>query len=161
VAGLALALLGIAVLAIAVIALQHPHGRSAQAGKPTSSPSPSTSPSTTASTTSASASASTGSPAAGKLPLVVLNNTTVQGLAQQVATQFEAGGWTVTSFTNYTNNILSTCAYYDPAVTGAKAAATALQTQFPDIRRVQPQFPELSSYHSPIVVILTPDYPGG
>jgi hypothetical protein len=164
VAGLLLALLGVAVLVVAVIALQHPHGRSAQAGKPTSTPSSHASR-TAAPSTSAPASGTSGSPsgsassaAGNKLPLVVLNNTTVSGLAQQAAARFEAGGWTVTSYTNYTNNILSTCAYYDPAVPGAKEAATALQAQFPAIKRIQPQFAELSSYHSPIVVILTPDY---
>ena len=63
--------------------------------------------------------------------------------------------------TQNTNDILSTCAYYDPSVVGAQAAATALQAQFPAIKRVEPQFAELAAYNSPIVVILTPDYPGG
>lgn len=97
--------------------------------------------------------------AAGKLPLLVLNNTTITGLASQAAQTFEAGGWTVTSFGNYTNDIISTCAYYDPDVTGAKAAATALQDQFPTIQRVEPKFAGLPA--GPIVVVLTPDYTAG
>jgi hypothetical protein len=62
----------------------------------------------------------------------------------------------VTSVGNMTNNILSTCAYYDPSTAGAKEAAQALQAQFPTIRRVEPRFPELPA--GPVVVVLTPDY---
>jgi hypothetical protein len=60
---------------------------------------------------------------------------------------------------NLTNDIISTCAYYDPDVSGAKAAAQALRTQFPVIQRVQPKFAELPS--GPVVVVLTPDYLSG
>ncbi len=90
------------------------------------------------------------------VPLVVLNNTTTAGLAKQAAQRFRAGGWTVTSSGNLTNNIISTCAYYDPATAGAKAAAKALQAQFPTIKRVEPKFTGLPS--GPVVVVLTPDY---
>ena len=79
-------------------------------------------------------------------------------LAEQASKRFESGGWTVTKFDNYQNDIISTCAYYDPDVSGSKAAAQALQKQFPTIKRVEPQFSELSSWNSPVVVILTPDY---
>jgi hypothetical protein len=94
-----------------------------------------------------------------KLPLVVLNNTNVQSLAQQAKATFEAGGWVVTSTGNLTNDIVSTCTYYDPAVSGAQAAATALQKQFPAIKRVRPKFAELPA--GPIVVVLTSDYASG
>jgi hypothetical protein len=62
----------------------------------------------------------------------------------------------VSSFGNYQNDILSTCAYYDPGVPGAQQAAQALQQQYPTIKRVQPKFAELPA--GPIVVVLTPDY---
>ncbi len=90
------------------------------------------------------------------MPLVVLNNTTTSGLAGEAAKRFEAGGWKVTSSGNLTNTIISTCAYYDPTVNGAEAAARALQKQYPTIKRVQPKFPELPA--GPVVVVLTPDY---
>lgn len=96
---------------------------------------------------------------AGRLPLVVLNDTTVTGLAQQAQQTFQAGGWTVSSVGNLTNDIISTCAYYDPTVTGAEAAATALRAQFPAIKRVQPKFAGLPA--GPVVVVLTPDYTSG
>jgi hypothetical protein len=91
-----------------------------------------------------------------QVPLVVLNNTTIHGLAAQAQQRFEAGGWTVTKTDNYQNEILSTCAYYDPSSAGAQAAATALQQQFPAIRRVKPKFDGLPA--GPVVVVLTPDY---
>ena len=93
------------------------------------------------------------------VPLVVLNNTTIRGLAAQAADTFKAGGWTVTSTGNLTNDIVSTCAYYDPANYAAKAAALALQAQFPAIKRTEPKFAELPA--GPIVVVLTPDYSTG
>ena len=122
--------------------------------------SPSTSPKTSPASHNSSSSSSSpaGTNSLKSVPLVVLNNTTVTGLAAQAADRFRAGGWTVTRSDNYQNDILSTCAYYDPSVPNAQAAAEALQAQFPTIKRVEPQFSELGSYNSPIVVILTPDY---
>ncbi|WP_460605052.1 LytR C-terminal domain-containing protein [Jatrophihabitans fulvus] len=96
---------------------------------------------------------------AQKLPLVVLNNTQQTGLASQAAQQFRGGGWTVTDTGNLVNDILSTCAYYDPSVDGSKAAAERLQQQFPAIQRVAERFPELPA--GPIVVVLTSDYQPG
>jgi hypothetical protein len=164
---------GIAVLVIALFALRSPNGHGTHAAvanpsasstakralAPTSSPkskskSKSTTPSTSA-TRPAPRPSSSHAPAA-KLPLVVLNNTTTTGLAQVARTRFEAGGWTVTSTGNLVNNILSTCAYYDPAQAGALAAAQALQAQFPAIKRVVPKFAQLPP--GPIVVVLTSDY---
>jgi LytR cell envelope-related transcriptional attenuator len=158
---------GIAVLVIALFALRSPngHGTHAAVGNPSASSTakralaPTSSPKPTTSSTSADRPAPrpSSSPApAAKLPLVVLNNTTTTGLAQVARTRFEAGGWTVTSTGNLVNNILSTCAYYDPAQAGALAAAQALQAQFPAIKRVVPKFAQLPP--GPIVVVLTSDY---
>jgi LytR cell envelope-related transcriptional attenuator len=173
VAGVVLAALGGAVLIIALIALRSPNGHGTVAGDATSTPkssskAPSKSPPKKTSTSSGAARPTTSptttpttSPTAtsGKLPLVILNNTTVAGLAKQAATRFEQGGWTVTSYGNYQNDILSTCAYYDPADPGAEAAARAIQAQFPTIKRVAPRFAQLPA--GPIVVVLTPDYVSG
>jgi hypothetical protein len=90
---------------------------------------------------------------------VVLNNTTITGLAVRAQSNFVAGGWTVTSTGNLQNEIISTCAYYDPAVAGAQAAAGRLQQQFPAIKRAAPKFAGLPA--GPIVVVLTPDYVSG
>jgi len=158
--------LGLAVLTVAIIALREPNGhvaanRSASSvGKQSSATSSSSArPSSSAATGRSSAphrADSHSSVTAKAVPLVVLNNTMVSGLAKQAANTFESGGWTVTRYGNYQNDILSTCAYYDPSISGSRAAAKALQRQFPAIKRVEPRFAELPS--GPVVVVLTPDY---
>lgn len=168
-AGIGLAALGVAVLVVALIALRQPGKNSTSAGSVTASPTRSASraatssaapasrpPTSSAVSTSPATSASTSASTAARLPLVVLNNTTITGLAAQASDRFRAGGWTVTSYGNYQNDILSTCAYYDPAVPNAESDARRLQAQFPTIKRVAPKFPELPA--GPIVVVLTPDY---
>ena len=163
-AGIVLAALGVAVLIVALYALQGPSGHSTGAGlatttvtsTPKSSPKPSPKSTPASSATTRPTSRPTTSGATAKLPLVVLNNTRVVGLAQRAKVRFEAGGWTVTSTGNLSNNILSTCAYYDPADAGAAAAARALQTQFPAIKRTAPKFDGLPA--GPVVVVLTSDY---
>jgi hypothetical protein len=159
--------LGIAVLVVAVVALREPKGhvtaqRSASSVAKQSSTTPSTPPPKSAPRSSSPADQATPSPNGGSneevksVPLVVLNNTTISGLAERAAHHFEDGGWTVSTWGNYQNDILSTCAYYDPSVTGAEQAAEALQEQYPSIKRVKPKFAELPS--GPVVVVLTPDY---
>ena len=167
-----MAVLGVVVLIVAIVALQNPKGSTSKAAASTSSVASTSSaaprstsraattskaPSRAASSapTSASASAPTGG-ALKATPLVVLNNSTTTGLAKQAAQQFEAGGWSVTDTGNLTNDIISTCAYYDPSDGSALAAAEALQQQFPAIKRIKPKFPELPS--GPIVVVLTSDF---
>lgn len=156
---MALAIVGVGVAIIAIIALRSPngHGKVADKGTTTTKPATkSTAKSTAKSSPAKSPTASTSKPATARLPLVVLNNTGVAGLADQARARFEAGGWSVTSTGNLTNNIASTCAYFDPAVAGAEAAATALQAQFPTIKRVAPKFAELPA--GAVVVVLTSDY---
>jgi hypothetical protein len=88
----------------------------------------------------------------------VLNDTAVYHLAALAAAKYIAAGWTVSSSGNYTapDGILSTCAYYDPTVSGSEAEASALKAQFPGIDRVEPKFGDLPA--GPIVVVLTPGY---
>ena len=152
-------MLGVVVLVVAIAALRHPTSKSTSADTSSHAPSPSrssTSRSTAPSThpTSSVSSSSASGPKA--LPLVVLNNTTTPHLASDAATLFEQAGWKVTSYGNYSNNIASTCAYYDPSVPGAEQAASLLQTEFPAIMRVKPKFSGLVA--GPIVVVLTPGF---
>jgi hypothetical protein len=162
--------LGVAVLVVAIIALHEPKGHvsaqvgSSSVGKKSTTPSGPSSSSRKPTHSSEprngdTKSTGTATGAVKDVPLVVLNNTTVTGLAQRAAQRFEQGGWTVTRYANYQNDIASTCAYYDPATTGAKAAAKALQRQYPVIKRVKERFAELPS--GPVVVVLTPDYSEG
>ncbi|MEP7019877.1 MAG: LytR C-terminal domain-containing protein [Pseudonocardiales bacterium] len=155
--GIALATLGVGVLVIALIALRSPNGRGPVAKvAATTKATTSTSPASSKSTSKPATTTAQTTPASGKLPLVVLNNTQTAGLAGQAKDRFETGGWTVTGTGTLSNDIASTCAYYDPASPGAQAAARALQTQFPAIKRVMPKFAELPA--GPIVVVLTSDY---
>jgi hypothetical protein len=159
--GILVVCLGIAVLAVAIFALREPNGHvAASVSHDRSTSNAANQSSTTPVKHTASSkprrSDSKSGAAVKDVPLVVLNNTTVGGLAEDAAHRFEQGGWTVTSYGNYQNDILSTCAYYDPSSTGAKAAARALQRQFPTIKRIEPKFAELPD--GPVVVVLTPDY---
>jgi hypothetical protein len=156
--GVLLVVVGVAVAALAVTALNHPNGRlaakasqsissSSAASRPASSPKPSPSHSQVSATSSTAGS--------GRLPLVVLNNTSPVS-ASTAAQRFEQGGWTVTDTNTFDGSILSTAVYYDPDVSGAQAAAEALQQQFPAIKRVKAKFDGLPA--GPIVVVLTSDY---
>jgi LytR cell envelope-related transcriptional attenuator len=165
-AGVLVVLVGLFVAAVAVVALGQPNGHhntalSARSGR-TAAPKRSASPHrpSPARRSSVPTTPGTGSGApAQAVPLIVLNNTTTSGLAKQAAQRFQSGGWTVTRYDNYQNDIISTCAYYDPAVQGALAAAQALQQQYPTIKRVAPKFLGLPT--GPVVVVLTPDYSAG
>ena len=156
--GVLLVVVGVAVAALAVTALNHPNGRlaarasqsvstSSAASHPASSPAPSPTHSQVSATSSPAGS--------GRLPLIVLNNTS-QVSASTAAQRFEQGGWTVTDTSTFDGSILSTAVYYDPDVSGAQAAAEALQQQFPAIKRVKAKFDGLPA--GPIVVVLTSDY---
>ncbi len=169
--GIVALIVGAAVAVVSVSALNHPKGHlasSAQTGsltpttpasssKAKSSPVKSAVPKTSAApkppvtaSTPNSATAST-----GKLPLVVLSNTSTVS-ASNAAARFRQGGWTVTDTSTFDGSILSTAVYYDPNVPGAHAAADALQTQFPAIQRVKEKFEGLPQ--GSIVVVLTSDY---
>ena len=163
--------LGVAVLVVALFALREPNGHVASAQSNSGGPSnvaqhstggagktpPKSTPVTHPTTSSHSSSHPTHA-----IPLVVLNNTSIHGLAQQAAQRFESGGWTITMYGDYQNDIASTCAYYDPAAPGAQAAAEALQAQYPAIKRVAPRFtPDAGAQplpSGPVVVVLTDDY---
>ncbi|MEO7285657.1 MAG: LytR C-terminal domain-containing protein [Jatrophihabitantaceae bacterium] len=162
-----LVLVGTAVAILAVTALHHPKGRlaanasqsesvsssaSASGSKPKSSAPRSTQPGTPTASRSTPSSSPAGS---GRLPLVVLNNSS-STTATTAADRFRQGGWTVTDTSTFAGSILSTAAYYDPNVAGAQTAAEALQQQFPAIQRVKPKFGGLPG--GPIVVVLTSDY---
>jgi hypothetical protein len=156
-AGVVVVCLGVIVLIVAVMALREPKGHvSSASAKVKASSVAKQSQTKTPSTTASKPRSSTRSTNVKKVPLVVLNNTTIKNLAAQAAQRFESGGWTVTSSGNLTNEIVSTCAYYDPSDPEAKPAAEALQAEYPTNKRVKPKFPELPD--GPVVVVLTPDY---
>ena len=170
--GVAALVLGILLVIVAITALHHPKGRRAQpvtsiptnssddTAVPSASKTASKSPTATTTKPTPTATATSSAPGtsastSGTLPLVVLNNTS-STTATTAAGRFTAGGWTVTSTSTFSGDILSTAAYYDPDVPGAQAAALKLQQQFPAIQRVKEKFDGLPA--GPIVVVLTSDY---
>lgn len=174
VGGTILAVLGVAVAVVAVIALRHPNGHQARpvslrttttatvTATPTATrtPTPTSTRTPSSSSTTPSAQSSTLDPsasaAAHAVPLIVLNNTSTADLAGTAQQRFQGAGWTVTYVGNIVNDILSTCAYYDPSDPENEQAALELQREFPAIKRVKEKFPELPS--GPIVVVVTNDY---
>ena len=164
-----LGVLGVVVLGVAVVALRHPdsshaaappHATSsvsthAAAGPSrraaSSTPAPTPLPGTT---TSAAPQVDV-----RKTPIVIMNNTTTTGLAAGAKQRFESAGWTVSSIGTMSNNVVSTCAYYDPAVKGSRHVAKALRREFPTIKRVARRFAELPP--GPVVLVLTWDYSPG
>jgi len=129
------------------------HHPSASATRSSVSASPSSSPpSARVSSTAAPAASSTASapasstapaapPAAGsspaapaaKIPVDILNDTHISGLAAKAEETLTSGGWTVPSTGNYAHTVTQTTVYYQP---GQQASAELLATQFPKIHRV-------------------------
>ena len=155
--GFVLLLVGALVAVVAVLALNHPHGQqAASAAEPLRSSTAPAPKHPSSSTGRPGTPASSTPPAtAGKLPLIVLNNTS-NTPASVAADRFRQQGWSVTDVSTFEGDILSTAAYFDPNVAGAEAAATELQREFPAIQRVKPKFDGLPD--GPIVVVLTSDY---
>lgn len=149
--GAALLIAGLIVGVIAVVALTQPSGQRSTTGtRQTGS-----SDDTVAASASPTAPATSGG-ASARAAVIVLNNTSIQGLASTAGADLSAAGWTVTATDNYTNDIESTAAYYDPSDPANQSAATQLQREFPWIERVVPRFAELPA--SPIVLVLTAAY---
>lgn len=92
-----------------------------------------------------------------KAPLTVLNASSVGGLAGDVAATYEAAGWLVNEVGNLPEgNVQVTTVYYTEGNVEEQAAATALQTQFPQIQQVAVR-PATISFQG-VVVVLTGDY---
>ncbi|MCW2602563.1 MAG: LytR family transcriptional regulator [Pseudonocardiales bacterium] len=144
--GAVLLIAGLIIGVIAVVALTQPSGQKSTTGtRQTGS---------TDDTAAPTASATTAAPA--RASVVVLNSTAIAGLASTAAADLTAGGWTVTATDNFDGTSESTAAYYDSADPASKAAASALQAQFPWIVRVLERFAALPP--SPIVLVLSAQY---
>jgi cytoskeletal protein RodZ len=89
--------------------------------------------------------------------VVVLNNSTVGGLALRAAEDVRGRGWTVVEVGNYTGLVPTTTAYYRPG-TAEEAAARALAADTG--ARVEPRFDGLPSAAAGVVLVVTADYAG-
>jgi hypothetical protein len=168
--GVLVVCLGIVVLVVALFALREPKGHVSTAqgsGDPSNVAKHSQSTSTEIEPVPhpSSHAVSSSQHPTHPVPLIVLNDSPTPDLAVQAKNRFQTGGWTITMWGNYQNDIASTCAYYDPDAAGAKAAAEALQVQYPTIKRVEPRFTADAGSEplpaGPVVVVLTSDYAAG
>ncbi|MFF0544660.1 LytR C-terminal domain-containing protein [Nocardia thailandica] len=106
---------------------------------------------TTAAPTTTSTAASGGGDRA--VPVKVLNNSMVAGLAARTANELTADGWTNVSTGNYSGaNLSTTTVYYGPGA-GDKAAATAVAAEVGGT--VAPKTSGYSDNAPGVVVILT------
>jgi len=98
-----------------------------------SAPAASTTPATPPAASSSPAAPTTPAAPAPKIPVDILNDTHISGLAAKAEKTLTSGGWTVPSTGNYAHTVTQTTVYYQP---GQQASAQLLATQFPKIRRV-------------------------
>lgn len=89
-----------------------------------------------------------------RVPVGILNNTDITGLAGRAEQRLEAGGWDVPAIDTYTSGEVSETTVFYPA--GMQDAAEALAAQFPEIARVEPRLPNLTSDW--LVLIVAEDY---
>ncbi len=68
------------------------------------------------------------------LPVTILNNSPVNGLAARVATVLAASGWPIAALLNYSETqVPATTAFFTPGNATEEAAARAMVAQFPQI----------------------------
>ena len=87
------------------------------------------------------------------VPIVVLNNSNLTGLADRAARRFQSGGWPVRLTGNFRGQIPVTTVYYDP---GFEPSARAFAADFAGIVRVRPRFASLPARG--VVVVLTREF---
>ncbi|MCY7364352.1 MAG: LytR C-terminal domain-containing protein [Frankiaceae bacterium] len=87
------------------------------------------------------------------VPVTVLNNSRITGLADRGAQQFEAAGWPVAETGNHRGRIRATTVYY-PA--GLEASAREFASRFPGVERVLPRPENLPG--SGLTAVLTRDF---
>lgn len=93
---------------------------------------------------------------AKSVPIRVLNNSTIKGLAKKAADDLKADGWNVSGTGNYSAGVIpTTTVYYRPG-TDEEAAARAIGTTFG--MRVEPRFEGITDASPGVIVIVTNDY---
>lgn len=91
-----------------------------------------------------------------QIPVRVLNNSKIKGLAAEAANDLKADGWNVTETGNYSAGIIpTTTVYYRPG-TEEEAAARAIGEAFG--MRVQERFEGIKDASPGVIVIVTNDY---
>jgi LytR cell envelope-related transcriptional attenuator len=96
---------------------------------------------------------------AKSVPVRVLNNSTIKGLAKRAADNLKADGWNVVDTGNYSGGIIpTTTVYYRPG-TEEEATARAIGAEFG--MRVEARFEGIKDATPGVIVIVTNDYGNG
>lgn len=86
------------------------------------------------------------------LPVRVLNNGTVAGLAARTSGQLSASGWNIAETGNYSDSVVAkSTAYY--STPQEQAAAQAIASELGIV--AQPRFPEIADSPPGVIVIVT------
>ncbi len=88
-----------------------------------------------------------------RIPVGILNGTSIGGLAARAQERFQDGGWDVPAIDSTSREIEATTVYYP---SGLEESAEALRAQFPEITRTAPTEGGLAQDR--LVVILMDDY---
>jgi cytoskeletal protein RodZ len=135
-----------------------PSAPSTSARPPSSTSTSVSAPTTTTTTTTVPPGDGNGEPAKS-IPVRVLNNSKVKGLAATAAADLKADGWQVTEVGNYSaTNVPTTTVYFRPG-TDEEAAARALAASFG--LQVEPRIAGIQSQPAGVIVIVTGDYKAG
>nr|WP_271209978.1 LytR C-terminal domain-containing protein [Rhodococcus wratislaviensis]GLK34863.1 hypothetical protein GCM10017611_17130 [Rhodococcus wratislaviensis] len=109
--------------------------------------------STSAASTTSGASSTSKSADAASVPVRVLNNSNVTGLASQTATELMSSGWTVSETGNYSDGTISETTVYYGTSAAEKEAATEIAAQLGV--SAQPRFPGIANSSAGVIVIVT------
>lgn len=94
------------------------------------------------------------------VPVFVLNNSKIKGLAATAAYDLRAEGWQVTDTGNYSaTNVPETTVYFRPGNDEEEAAARELASAFG--LAVEPRIDTLANQPAGVIVIVTSDYQSG
>jgi hypothetical protein len=93
---------------------------------------------------------------AAHLPVTVLNETTINGLAAKVSGAIKAGGWPTTDVGAYTaKDVAATTVYFTQGDDAQRASAVALVDQFPQLHGPVPRFFDVPGQPTPGLVVVT------
>jgi hypothetical protein len=133
-----------------------PGTSSSSTTRPPSSSKPSAPPTTGTTTTGQTVPPDGNGEPAKSVPVRVLNNSTIKGLAAKAKNDLMSDGWNVTSTGNYSAGIIpTTTVYYRPG-TEEEAAARAIGAAFG--MRVEARFDGIKDATAGVIVIVTNDY---
>ncbi len=93
------------------------------------------------------------------VPVRVLNNSRIQGLAQNAAKLISGAGFNVVEVAGYSAGIIPVSTVYFSPLPGEQQIATEIGQQF--AIRVEPRFPGIADASPGVIVIVTKDFSTG